>query len=115
MVLGPGKVLAVEQKVCVETDRARARALGRRELARYMALPNYVNNWLRLGFTEAELADGGSDRFIDAMVLSGDAEAVKRGLRAHFEAGATHVCHQPVTEDGDTRHRDAMLEALADI
>ncbi len=113
-VLGPGKVLAVEQKVCVETDRARARALGRRELARYMALPNYVNNWLRLGFTEAELADGGSDRFIDAMVLSGDAEAVKRGLRAHFEAGATHVCLQPVTEDGDTRHRDAMLEALAD-
>jgi probable F420-dependent oxidoreductase len=114
-VLGPGKVLAVEQKVCVETDRARARALGRRELARYMALPNYVNNWLRLGFTEAELADGGSDRFIDAMVLSGDAEAVKRGLRAHFEAGATHVCLQPVTEDGDTRHRDAMLEALADL
>ena len=114
-VLGPGKVLAVEQKVCVETDRARARALGRRELARYMALPNYVNNWLRLGFTEAELADGGSDRFIDAMVLSGDAEAVKRGLRAHFEAGATHVCLQPMTEDGDTRHRDAMLEALADL
>ena len=114
-VLGPGKVLAVEQKVCVETDRARARALGRRELARYMALPNYVNNWLRLGFTEAELADGGSDRFIDAMVHSGDAEAVKRGLRAHFEAGATHVCLQPVTEDGDTRHRDAMLEALADL
>ncbi len=114
-VLGPGKVLAVEQKVCVETDRARARALGRRELARYMALPNYVNNWLRLGFTEAELADGGSDRFIDAMVLSGDAEAVKRGLRAHFEAGATHVCLQPVTEDGDTRHRDAMLEALAGL
>ena len=114
-VLGPGKVLAVEQKVCVETDRARARALGRRELARYMALPNYVNNWLRLGFTEAELADGGSDRFIDAMVLSGNAEAVKRGLRAHFEAGATHVCLQPVTEDGDTRHRDAMLEALVDL
>jgi len=114
-VLGPGKVLAVEQKVCVETDRARARALGRRELVRYMALPNYVNNWLRLGFTEAELADGGSDRFIDAMVLSGDAEAVKRGLHAHFEAGATHVCLQPVTEDGDTRHRDAMLEALADL
>lgn len=112
--LGPGKVLAVEQKVCVETDRARARALGRRELARYMTLPNYVNNWLRLDFTEADLADGGSDRFIDAMVLSGDAEVVKRGLRAHVEAGATHVCIQPVTEEGDTRHRDAMLDVLAD-
>ncbi|MCB4822483.1 TIGR03620 family F420-dependent LLM class oxidoreductase [Roseicella aerolata] len=113
-ILGPGKVLAVEQKVCVETDKARARALGRRELARYMTLPNYVNNWLRLGFTEDELKDGGSDRFIDAMVLSGDAETVKTGLRTHFAAGATHVCIQPVTEEGDTRHRDAMLAALAD-
>ena len=113
-ILGPGKVLAVEQKVCVEADKARARALGRKELARYMTLPNYVNNWLRLGFTEAELADGGNDRFIDAMVISGDAEAVKAGLRAHFAAGATHVCIQPVTDDGDTKHRDAMLAALAD-
>jgi probable F420-dependent oxidoreductase len=113
-ILGPGKVLAVEQKVCVETDKARARALGRRELARYMTLPNYVNNWLRLGFTEDELKDGGSDRFIDAMVLSGDAETVRTGLRAHFAAGATHICIQPVTEEGDTRHRDAMLAALAD-
>ena len=113
-ILGAGKVLAVEQKVCIETDKARARALGRKELARYMTLPNYVNNWLRLGFTEAELADGGNDRFIDAMVLNGDAETVKAGLRAHFAAGATHVCIQPVTDDGDTQHRDAMLAALAD-
>ncbi|NOG72545.1 TIGR03620 family F420-dependent LLM class oxidoreductase [Roseicella sp. DB1501] len=113
-VLGPDKVLAVEQKVCVETDKARARALGRKELARYMVLPNYVNNWLRLGFTEADLADGGSDRFIDAMVLSGDAEAVKAGLRAHFEAGATHVCLQPVTAEDDVAARDAMIAALAD-
>jgi probable F420-dependent oxidoreductase len=113
-ILGPGKVLAVEQKVCIETDPVRARALGRRELARYMVLPNYVNNWLRLGFSEAELANGGSDRFIDAMVLHGDAATVKAGLHAHFMAGATHVCIQPVTEDGDTTHRDAMLAALAD-
>ncbi|MBX9699571.1 MAG: TIGR03620 family F420-dependent LLM class oxidoreductase [Acetobacteraceae bacterium] len=113
-ILGPGKVLAVEQKVCLETDPARARALGRRELHRYMTLPNYRNNWLRIGFTEAELADGGSDRFIDAMVLHGDAAAIRAGLRAHFSAGATHVCLQPVTEDGDVAHRDAMIRALAD-
>jgi len=113
-ILGPGKVLAVEQKVCLETDPARARALGRKELHRYMGLPNYRNNWLRLGFTEAELADGGSDRFIDAMVLWGDAEAVRRGLRAHLEAGATHVCLQPVHAEGDTAARDAMIGALAD-
>ena len=113
-ILGPGKVLAVEQKVCIETDRTRARALGRKELARYMTLPNYVNNWKRLGFSDAELADGGNDRFIDAMVLNGDAASVKAGLRRHFDAGATHVCIQPVTDDGDTAARDAMLKALAD-
>ncbi|MFZ5782206.1 MAG: TIGR03620 family F420-dependent LLM class oxidoreductase [Pseudomonadota bacterium] len=113
-ILGPKKWLAVEQKVTIETDPAKARALGRKELARYMVLPNYRNNWLRDGFTEADLADGGSDRFIDAMCLWGDAETVRKGLRAHFEAGATHVCLQPVHADGDFAARDRMLEALAD-
>jgi len=113
-ILGPKKWLAVEQKVTLETDPARARALGRKELSRYMVLPNYRNNWLREGFTEADLADGGSDRFIDAMVLWGDAATIKKGLRAHFEAGATHVCLQPVHADGDFAARDRMLAALAD-
>lgn len=113
-ILGPKKALAVEQKVTLETDPAKARALGRKELARYMVLPNYRNNWLREGFTEAELTDGGSDRFIDSMVLWGDAATIKKGLRAHFEAGATHVCLQPVHADGDFSARDRMLAALAD-
>jgi probable F420-dependent oxidoreductase len=113
-ILGPSKWLAVEQKVTIETDPAKARALGRKELARYMVLPNYRNNWLREGFSEAELADGGSDKFIDSMVLWGDAATVKKGLRAHFDAGATHVCLQPVHADGDFAARDRMLAALAD-
>ena len=112
-LLGPGKWLAVEQKVCLETDAAKARALGRAELARYMRLDNYRNNWLRLGFTEAELEGGGSDRFIDAMVLWGDAATIQRGLRAHFDAGATHVCLQPVHAEGDFAARDATVKALA--
>jgi probable F420-dependent oxidoreductase len=112
--LGRGKWLAVEQKVCLETGPARARELGRKELARYMALTNYVNNWLRLGFTQEDLADGGSDRFIDAMVLHGDAEAIKAGLRRHFAAGATHVAIQPLHAEGDTAARDATLTALKD-
>ena len=113
-ILGPSKWLAVEQKVTLETDPSKARALGRKELSRYMALPNYRNSWLRQGFTEAELSDGGSDRFIDAMVLWGDADTIKHGLRAHFAAGATHVCLQPVHADGDFVARDRMLAALAD-
>ena len=113
--LGPDKLLAVEQKVCLETDAAAARALGRRELHRYMAMTNYRNNWLRIGFTEADLADGGSDRFIDAMVLWGDAATIGRGLRAHLEAGANHVCIQPVHAEGDLDARDQTLKALAGV
>lgn len=113
-ILGPKKILAVEQKVTLETDPAKARALGRKELSRYLVLPNYRNNWLRDGFTEQDLADGGSDRFIDAMCLWGDAATIKKGLRAHFDAGATHVCLQPVHADGDFAARDRMLEVLAD-
>jgi probable F420-dependent oxidoreductase len=113
--LRPNKILAVEQKVCLETDAATARSLARKELHRYMAMTNYRNNWLRIGFTEADLAEGGSDRFLDAMVLHGDAETIGRGLRAHFEAGADHVCIQPVYAEGDTEARDRTLAALASV
>jgi probable F420-dependent oxidoreductase len=113
-ILGASKWLVVEQKVCVETDPARARLLGRKELIRYMGLPNYRNNWLRIGFTEADLENGGSDRFVDAMVNWGDAATVKAKLRAHFDAGASHVCLQPIHEEGDIAARDDTLKALAD-
>ncbi|MEJ0016109.1 MAG: TIGR03620 family F420-dependent LLM class oxidoreductase [Acetobacteraceae bacterium] len=113
-ILGPGKWLVAEQKVTLETDPVKARALGRKELSRYMVLDNYRNNWLRLGFSEAELANGGSDRFIDAMCLWGTADKVRDGLRAHFAAGATQVCIQPVHEEGDTAARDRILAELAD-
>ena len=111
-ILGPDKMLAVEQKICLETDPARARAIGRAELLRYMGMPNYRNNWLRIGFTEADLEGGGSDAFIDAMVLHGDAATVRRGLDAHFAAGATHVCVQPLHAEGDFASRDAALKAI---
>ena len=114
-ILGPNKMLAVEQKVTIETDAKKARALGRKELARYMVLENYRNNWLREGFSEADLANGGSDRFIDAMCLWGDADTVRRGLRKHFDAGATHLCLQPVHEEGNIAARDKIIETLADV
>ena len=113
--LGPDKLLVVEQKVCLETDAATARGLARRELHRYMTLTNYRNNWLRLGFTEADLADGGSDRFIDAMVLWGDPTKIASGLSAHLAAGATQVCIQPIHAEGDWDARDRTLTALANL
>jgi probable F420-dependent oxidoreductase len=113
-ILRPGNWLAIEQKVTIETDPVKARALGREELSRYMVLDNYRNSWLGMGFADADLANGGSDAFIDAMVLWGSADQVKAGLRAHFTAGASHVAIQPVHAAGDTAGRDAMLAALAD-
>jgi len=114
-ILGPDKLLAVEQKVCLETDPVAARGLARRELERYLTLTNYRNNWLRIGFTEADLNGGGSDRFVDAMVLWGDSAAIARGLRAHLEAGASQVCIQPLQARGDVEARDRTLTALANV
>jgi probable F420-dependent oxidoreductase len=113
--LGPHKLLVVEQKVCIQTDAPAARSLARRELHRYMTLTNYRNNWLRIGFTEADLADGGSDKFIDAIVLWGDAATIARGLTAHLQAGANQVCVQPVHAEGDSEARDRTLAALAGV
>ena len=113
-ILGPGKWLAIEQKVTLESDPAKARALGRKELARYLTLDNYRNNFLRIGFTEADLTGGGSDDFIDQMCLWGTANQIKTKLREHFAAGATHVAIQPVHDDGDIAARDRILAALAD-
>lgn len=112
-ILGPDKILAVEQKVCLENDPDTARRLARDELARYMGLTNYRNNWLRLGFNETDLENGGSARFLDAMVVWGDADAIKQRIEAHFDAGATHVCIQPVHPAGDLAAAKRVLAALA--
>jgi probable F420-dependent oxidoreductase len=112
-ILGPDKWLCVEQKVCLTTDANQAREVAAKTLAHYMALPNYRNNWLRLGFSETELAGGGNERFLDAMVAWGDADAIRARIDAHYAAGATHVCIQPVNPDGTPAPDWAVLEALA--
>ncbi len=108
--LGPNKWLCVEQKVILESDPEKARALARPVAGIYLGLPNYRNNWLRMGMTEADLENGGSDRFIDATFAWGTAEAIKARLDEHFAAGADHVCIQPVNPNG--RFGDLHWEAL---
>jgi len=112
-ILGPDKWLCVEQKVCLTTDEGQARAAAARALDHYMSMPNYRNNWLRLGFSESELAGGGNHRFLDAMVAWGAADAIGARIDAHFAAGATHVCIQPVRPDGAPGPDWKALEALA--
>ena len=89
------------------------RALARRELERYLGLPNYRQCWHNLGFSEADLDNGGSNRFIDAMVVWGNEDKIQQRLDEHFDAGATHVCIQPVHTPDDLDAAEKTLEALA--
>ena len=98
--LGPDKMLCVEQKVVLSTDPAEARASARQALAMYIGLPNYYKNWFRLGYTEDDLADGGSDRLIDGLVAWGTADQIEERLKAHVDAGATHLAIQPLNPAG---------------
>ncbi|WP_410568071.1 LLM class F420-dependent oxidoreductase [Amycolatopsis sp. cmx-4-61] len=94
-VLGAGKLLAPEQKVVVDDDPVAARTIGRPYVQTpYLGLRNYVTNLLRHGYTEADVAGGGSDRLIDDLVRHGTPEAIAEGLQSHVDAGADHVAVQ---------------------
>jgi probable F420-dependent oxidoreductase len=112
-ILGAGKLLCPEQMVLLETDPARARRGARAALAHYLALENYVNNWRRLGFGDDDFAGGGSDRFIDAMVAWGDETAIRQRIQDHWDAGADHVCIQPLHPEGARQIDERILELLA--
>jgi probable F420-dependent oxidoreductase len=94
-ILGPGVLLAPEQKVVLDADPRRARAFGRPPIASpYLSLLNYTNNLRRLGWTEDDLADGGSDRLIDALLAHGDDVTAAARITEHLDAGADHVAIQ---------------------
>jgi probable F420-dependent oxidoreductase len=98
--LGAGVLLAPEQKVVLETDDEIARAVARDYLATYLKLSNYTNNLLRHGFSDDDLANGGSDELVDALVLHGSAVEIAEGLQAHLEAGADQVVVQQLGKEG---------------
>jgi probable F420-dependent oxidoreductase len=98
-VLGPEALLAPEVSIALEPDPDRARERARSFMKHYLTLSNYTNNLRDFGYDDADLADGGSDRLVDAIVGWGDEDAVALRVRAHLEAGADHVCVQPVGVD----------------
>jgi len=112
-VLGSNPLLAPEHKVTLDSDPARARALGRTVVNRYLNRVNYRNNLLREGWTEDDLVESGSDRLIDALVLHGSTQQVANGLTAHLEAGADHVAIQVLGDDSLDSYR-ALSAALLD-
>jgi probable F420-dependent oxidoreductase len=94
--LGEDALVAPELAVVVEEDDAAARTIARDYASTYLGLKNYTNNLLRFGFTEDDLADGGSDRLIDAVVPHGSPTAIGEAVQEHLDAGADHVCLQPL-------------------
>ena|ERR1700722_6521843 len=102
-ILGPGPLLAPEQKVVLRTDPVQARAIGRPRVEKpYLGLANYTANLRRLGWTDADLSGGGSDALVDALVAHGSAAEVVARLTEHLDAGADHVSIQLLTAPGDS-------------
>jgi probable F420-dependent oxidoreductase len=108
-LVGPDAFIAPEHKVVPTTDAAEARAVGRKTLEIYLNLANYLNNWKRLGFTDADVAKPGSDALVDAVVAYGTTEAIAARLKQHLDAGANHVPVQVLTGT------DKLVPALAEL
>ncbi|MEQ1786175.1 MAG: LLM class F420-dependent oxidoreductase [Acidimicrobiales bacterium] len=98
-ILGEGPMLCPEQAVVLATDAEEARAAARQHMSTYLGLPNYTNNLRRFGWGDDDLADGGSDALVDAIVAWGDEDAIVARVQAHLDAGADHVCVQVLDRD----------------
>jgi probable F420-dependent oxidoreductase len=112
-ILGPDPLLCPEQKVLLCTDPSKARAAARSAMKIYMGLPNYQNALKWLGFEDSDFAGEGSDRLVDAIVAWGDEDAIRERIQQHWDAGANHVCIQPVHPEGLPLPHEELLALLA--
>ncbi len=111
--IGPHPWLCAVQLVMLETDAANARARARGYLQMYLGIEHYPHRWRGLGFGEADFANGGSDRLIDALVAWGGESKIRDRLAEQFKAGATHVCMIPLDPRGGVRPDARAIEVLA--
>jgi probable F420-dependent oxidoreductase len=112
-VLGPEPLLAPEVAFVLDANADSAREQAREYARLYLGLSNYANNLLRHGFTEEDVAAGGSDRLIDEVVPHGSAAEIATVVHAHLDAGANHVTLQAIGEPGIPREGwTALAEAL---
>jgi probable F420-dependent oxidoreductase len=66
--MGDAALLAVEVACVLDVDTERARSTARDCAQSYLRLSNYAGNLTKVGFTDGDIADGGSDRLIDAVI-----------------------------------------------
>jgi probable F420-dependent oxidoreductase len=114
-ILGPAALLIPEQKIFLGTDESTAKAAARRVTSPYLKLPNYTNNLRRYGLTDDDFADGGSDRWLEALVAWGDGPAVRTRIDAHLQAGADHVAIHVLAASPDAVLPRAEWRALAAV
>ena len=113
--LGPDPLVATELACVVDTGPASAREAARGYAEMYLGLRNYTGNLLRYGFTDDDIAGGGTDRLIDRIVPHGTAEQIIDAAREHLDAGADHVCLQPVGVKGVPREQWTALASAAGL
>jgi probable F420-dependent oxidoreductase len=111
--IGPKPWICAAQAVILETDADKARTAARNYMAIYLRAPNYVRSVKNIGFTDEDVANGGSDRLVDSIVAWGTAEKIQERIDAHRKAGATHVCILPIRADGKPLPDMKAVEALA--
>jgi len=111
--LGPDPWLCAEQAVMLETDAAKARAAARRYMQVYLSIDHYVSRLRAVSFVDADFADGGSDRLVDALIAWGNEEKLRERIAAYYKAGATHVCVMPLSSEGGLVPDERALAALA--
>lgn len=112
-IMGPDAFLAPEQKVLLLRDASEARRVARQFMQPYLALPNYRNNLLTLGFTNDDFEAGGSDRLVDAIVAWGDAGTIHKRIEQHWQNGADHVALHMLRPDGEAGYDPQALEQFA--
>lgn len=109
--LGPDALVAPEVACVLDPDPGTGRAKAREYAKFYLGLRNYTNNLLEVGFTEQDIADGGSDRLVDTVVPHGSAEQIAAVVHEHLDAGADHVCLQTVGVKGVPHQEWSALAA----
>jgi probable F420-dependent oxidoreductase len=114
-ILGPDALLCPEQMVLRETDADNARRIARAHTTTYTGLDNYKNNLKQFGFVESDFDNGGSDKLVDAIVAWGDEQALQSRIKAHWQAGANHVCIQALADEVQRGPNLAALEMLAPL
>jgi len=114
-IIGPDAWLCPEQMLILESDADRARQIARSHMSTYTGLPNYRNNLMQFGFVDSDFENNGSDKLVDAIVAWGDKEALVARIRAHWDAGANHVCIQALRDETQRGPDQSLLEQLAPV